>query len=430
MAPAEPSALERQSRGWSWPAAPRIWIGFSGGLDSTVLLDLAWRLRIPGVQAVHVHHGLQAAADAWVEAVGAFCAERAIPLTVRRVQVEAQSGAGLEAAARQAREAAFAALLAPGDSLWLAHHQDDQAETLLLNLLRGAGREGLAAMPVQRLLGAGRLWRPLLHTPRALIEAHARHHGLRWIEDPHNQDPRFQRVWLRQQVLPLLRTRYPALTRTLARTATLLASEPPAAAASLRFDTGALAGLPRAGQRERLRGWLRAAGLRPSLAMLERVLDEVIGARPDAQPRLRLAGWTIQRYRQTLSLVPVTASDAAAIEPQQWNGQGRLPLATGDWLDGEAAAGSGPWQVRALRGQDRFQPAGQPHRRTLKNLFQEAGLAPAQRRRTPGLWRGETLVWVGGLGWSQPALAAGHNFALRWHTSAHLEKTDSCEQEN
>jgi len=204
-----------------WRSAPAWHIAFSGGLDSTVLLHLLATLAktdtFPPLSAIHVHHGLQAAADAWPAHCRAVCDALGVPLQVIRVQV--RPGASLERAAREARYQAFAEVTGAGELLITGQHRDDQAETLLFRLLRGAGVRGLAAMPVQRPLAGGYLVRPLLDVSRADLEAYAREHQLTWVEDPSNADPRFSRNYLRHHVFPRLIERWPQAVSTMARSA-------------------------------------------------------------------------------------------------------------------------------------------------------------------------------------------------------------------
>lgn len=194
-----------------WREAGGWCVAFSGGLDSTVLLHLLAQLArseaLPALSALHVHHGLQAAADGWPAHCQAVCRSLGIPLRVERVQVAV--GGSIEQAARDARYRAFQANLGEGQVLLTAQHLDDQAETLLFRLLRGAGLRGLAAMPVSRPLGGGRLCRPLLGVSRAELEAYAQTHRLDWVEDPSNQDPRFSRNYLRREIMPRLASHWP-----------------------------------------------------------------------------------------------------------------------------------------------------------------------------------------------------------------------------
>ncbi|MBN7138577.1 tRNA lysidine(34) synthetase TilS, partial [Lysobacter enzymogenes] len=205
------------------PAAP-LCVGYSGGLDSSVLLHAlaaSPAARERGLRAWHVHHGLHPDADAWAAHCAQVCAGYGLELTVSRVSVARDGGDGPEAAARAARHAAFAAGLGAGEVLTLAHHRDDQAETLLLRLLRGSGPDALAAMREWRDCGRGRLWRPLLALPRAALEAYAREHALRWIDDPGNDEQRYDRNFLRHRALPLLRERWPQAPAALAQSARL-----------------------------------------------------------------------------------------------------------------------------------------------------------------------------------------------------------------
>jgi len=209
------------------PETPLL-VAFSGGLDSTVLLHaLAAEasVRTRGLRALHVQHDLQEGAGDWAARCEHICADWQVPISVARVQVPRNSGLGLEGAAREARHAAFAAALAPGETLVLAHHRDDQAETVLLRLLRAAGSEGLAAMREERGFGQARLWRPLLECPRAALRDYAQAQGLQWLEDPSNADTRHDRNFLRHRALPLLRERWPEAEAALARSAQLLAED-------------------------------------------------------------------------------------------------------------------------------------------------------------------------------------------------------------
>jgi len=197
----------------------RLAVGLSGGVDSVVLLHLLRELAPRHgfrLSAVHVHHGLSPNADDWARFCRKLCRGWVVPLTVRRVSVQ-KKGRGLEAAAREARRAAFAAVAA--DAIVLAHHLDDQAETVLLNLLRGAGPRGAAAMQAAGRLGDKRLLRPLLQVRRREILAYARAHHLEWIEDESNRDAALARNFLRLRVGPLLEERFPRWRESLARAA-------------------------------------------------------------------------------------------------------------------------------------------------------------------------------------------------------------------
>lgn len=281
--------------------AERLCVGLSGGCDSVVLLHLLSRLGLGArLGALHVHHGLSPNADAWVAFCTDYCRRLAVALDVVHVEVDRQSGLGLEAAARQARYAALTACAA--DSLLLAHHQGDQAETLLFNLLRGAGVAGAAGMPVERALGARRLLRPLLAFSRAEIEDYARQQGLRWIDDESNGDRRYSRNFLRHEILPRLSARFPQAETSLALAAShfgetdqLLAElaavdwqqvqDSDGQTASLR----AMRGLPLPRLKNLLRYRLRELGWRaPVASRLEEFARQLLTAAPDRHPELQL----------------------------------------------------------------------------------------------------------------------------------------------
>ncbi|HSP58901.1 MAG TPA: tRNA lysidine(34) synthetase TilS, partial [Halomonas sp.] len=202
------------------PPGRVVWVALSGGLDSSVLLTLATRAcqRHPrALRAIHVHHGLQAAADDFEAHSRRLAAQLDVPLSVERVTVDPGCGRGLEGAAREARYAAFARCVPVGETLWLAQHRDDQAETFLLAALRGSGVRGLAAMPAGRDWQGRELGRPLLGVSRAVLEAEAERLGLAWIEDPSNADLTLDRNFLRRRVLPRLESRWPQASASLAR---------------------------------------------------------------------------------------------------------------------------------------------------------------------------------------------------------------------
>ena len=210
----------------SWRGAPRWWVGLSGGLDSTALLNLLVELRearaIPPLGAIHINHQLHPDSNRWAERCAALCERLDVEFECRRVDVT-DSGEGPEASARAARYGVFESLLAPGELLLLAHHLDDQVETFFLRLMRGAGARGLAGMPETRVLGAGALARPLLPVARAELEAYARDCGLDWIEDSSNRDLALDRNFLRQRVLPLLEERWSGYRLSVARSMDALA---------------------------------------------------------------------------------------------------------------------------------------------------------------------------------------------------------------
>ncbi|MCC6173427.1 MAG: tRNA lysidine(34) synthetase TilS [Gammaproteobacteria bacterium] len=350
-------------------AHPAWLVAFSGGADSLALLaalrDLQ-RAKPAGrravLRAVHVDHGLNPRSRAWARHCRQLCRELGVPLTVRRARIVVPRGASLEAVARTARYALLRATLRPGELLLTAHHLDDQLETLLLQLLRGAGVAGLAAMPEAAPFGRGWLLRPLLGTTRDALVEWVRARGLGWVEDDSNADERFDRNYLRRQVVPVLKARWSAAAQVVARSAAHLAEArgvlEEVAAADLAglargraLDIAALQRLSSARRRLAVRAWIQQQGLPlPDTRHLERVLGELTAARRDAQPCVRWQGAEVRRHRGRLYLlavdpvVPVSGSLPRAAE-LHW-----------DWRGG-AARGRGPQQGRA-RGPERTHARG------------------------------------------------------------------------
>jgi tRNA(Ile)-lysidine synthase len=283
-------------------------VALSGGVDSIVLLHALHRQWPWRLSALHVHHGLQADADAWSDFCGRYCASLDIALRVERVSVERDSRDGLEAAARRARHHCFAGT--DGDWLVLAHHRGDRAETLLFNLLRGAGVRGAGAMAQRR----GRLLRPLLTASRDDIVVYARAHGLEWMDDPSNADCRFARNFLRHEVMPVLKARFPAADGQLAKAAAIFSE-----AATLLDDLAIsdlgesalgfpvrielLAGLSEPRARNVLRFLLATAGVDiPSEERLREALRQMLCAAPDRHPAVSFGNWRLLRRRGQVML--------------------------------------------------------------------------------------------------------------------------------
>lgn len=398
-----------------FPPATGYCVAYSGGRDSHVLLHLMAALRerldVP-LRAVHINHGLQAAAPDWALHCSDVCARLAIPLTVIAVACEVGAGDSLEEAARTARYRAFEQTLQCGEALLLAHHQDDQAETVLLRLLRGAGVHGLAAMPPRRPLGRGLLLRPLLDVPAAAVAEYAQAQGLRWVEDPSNSSDRFDRNFLRNRLLPLLAERWPGYAGPLARAAVhaaeaaeladaLAAQDLEQCADGSGLDLDALRALPEPRRRNLLRLWLRRQQLRPpDASRLQAGLQALLEAGPDRAPELAWNGMRLRRYRNRLLLDAATP----ALAPQVWDLQRPLPLPDAE-LRVEPVLGAGLRQalcsahveVRFRTGGERCRPAGSRHRRSLKKLLQEHGVPPWERQRLPLIYIDGELAAVADL---------------------------------
>lgn len=415
----------------------RYLVAFSGGLDSTVLLHALWSVREQHgtpIVAVHVNHALQAEAARWQAHCRRFAEGLGIELHERTIDVPANDSRGIEAAARELRYRVLAGLTRPGDRVLTAHHEDDQAETLLLNLLRGSGPAGLAGIGRRQPLGAGLLLRPLVDISRAEIAAYAAAHALTWCEDPSNADSRFDRNFLRREILPALRRRWPAVSARLARSAGLLAEsaelEADLAALDLaalgepaRLSAAALAALSSARQRNVLRHALRHLGLPPAPASrLEQVVREVIPAPEDARPLVRWPGAEVRRYRGRVYLLPesqhlvgpeaeVLRADGRAVRLGTTLGRLVLQDKAGGGID-PALAGEG-LRIAFRTGGEKFRPAGRGHTHPLKKLLQEAGVVPWMREFLPLLYAGDRLVAVGDL-WIADDARRAPGYAVRW----------------
>lgn len=381
----------------------RLLTGFSGGLDSSALLHALASLpaaRARGLKAIHVDHGLHPDSSRWADHCRDVCAALGVPLHVARVDVVG-GGDGPEAAARRARWAAFRDHATTDDILVLAQHRDDQAETVLLRLLRGAGPTGLAAMrPWSEREDGLRVWRPLLATPRSTLQAHADRHHMRWLDDPSNAATEFDRNHLRLEVLPLLRQRWPRVDAVLAQAAERMADaraiEQDAAtrllarAATLCPEMIALPPLlaaPRPQRWAALRAWLARHGVVVAgAARLARIDRELIEASIDADPRLVIGNIVLRRHRQHLY-----ALDAGTDLPLDyritWNGLAPLTLPDGSQLQLDPAPASPlALTVSSRQGGERLRTQVQGPRRELRLLFQELGVPTWQRARWPVLW--------------------------------------------
>lgn len=397
----------------------RYVLAFSGGLDSTVLLHLLmrWQQQHPAlrVRALHVHHGLSPNADSWAQHCLHLCQQWQMPCAVLHVQVDSH-GSGIEAAARTARYQALLAQLQPGEHLLTAQHLDDQCETLLLALKRGSGPAGLAAMPVQRLTGAHPHLRPLLSVSRQQLEAYAAEHQLHWIEDESNADSRYDRNFLRQQIMPLLHARWPHFSAASARSAALCGEQEQLLdellaeqLAQLCQANGALhfpplLGMSEARRHALLRRWIaRQGGAMPSRDALQRISIEVMQSREDANPCLRLGDFELRRYRQLLYWLPPQRSLRHC--SLSWHDR-HQPLRLPETL-GELQASSAQPELRLpAQGEEiniRFQAQGYYHLlgraggREMKKIWQELGVPPWQRERIPLIYFNQTLIGAPGL---------------------------------
>lgn len=428
-------------------------VAFSGGRDSTALLDAACRLRrartagFAHLVAVHVHHGLLPEADAWETACAQTCARLEVPLQVARVKVE-PAGGGIEEAAREARYAALAAAAAEhhAAAVLTAHHLDDRVETFLMQWMRGAGIDGLTGfVPAREFAGDAALLRPWLSVARSDIEHYVARRELIYVDDPTNAEPRLLRGALRAKVLPALRTVRPGFLRGAARsielltesaealrelaTADLAACTEEAPAGMLRLDR--LAALPAGRRAVAVRAWLAAHGVQvPSRARLAQVLAQALGGRADSRMKVRLGNHEVRRHRGLL-LLRAAQPERQGEATVHWQGESEIAVPSwggvlrfeptqeegfdADWLRAE------PLQLRGRGGGERFKPHALRPSKTLKRLFQEAGIAEFDRAALPLVWRNGRLIYVAGLGADARLVeAGGERVRLHWHPDAAL----------
>lgn len=403
------------------PHFRNVYIGYSGGIDSHVLLHLcaADPTLKPKITAVYINHGLQLAADAW----GEHCRRQCLALHVDFMQIQvcanAAQGESPEAAARDARYSAFINLLRADDLLMFAQHREDQMETVLLQLFRGSGIQGLAAMPASICFGPGSLLRPLLNVGKSDIIDYARRHALSWVDDPSNQCNDFDRNFLRSQIIPQLKSRWPSLDKTVARTAqncgeaaelldewagSTLCDICDSSDHSLNVDQ-----LLRFNDIQRnclLRYWLHVLGLKPpSRKILHSIIEDLIAVKDDAKAKVYTQGYWIRKYRRKLYCIADTyfikadqilSWPAAATEMQMPNGSSIERIQSSFGIDMEL------WRAQSVsvgyrRGGEKIKLPGREGRHCLKKLYQEAGIPPWQRDLRPLIYLNGRLAAVAGL---------------------------------
>jgi tRNA(Ile)-lysidine synthase len=404
------------------PPGAHFKVAYSGGLDSHVLLHALSILRAEhhfSLSAIHIDHNLQSASAEWGRHCAAVCTKLDIQYEVKRVRVAGVADEGLEAAARRARYVALAAALEPDDILLTAHHCDDQAETVLLQLLRGTGVAGLAAMPMQTVFGPGQIVRPLLGFSRVALHAYAQEHQLAWIEDPSNRESHLRRSFLRAEILPRLARHWPAYASMLARTARhaaeamrlldevaetdLAACRHAVAYSSQALSISALLAFSMARQRNLLRYWLRRQGfLAPAAAQLEEVLAQVQTASRSQQARVCWPGTEVWRYRDLLVAMPAQHAPDPALDvvwdlraPLDLPGIGRLRVVPirGQGLS-RARLNGRSLHVRMRSGGETLMLPGRGHHHALKKLLQAEGVPPWLRACLPLLYADHELAAV------------------------------------
>ncbi len=392
-------------------------VAYSGGIDSHVLLHLCHTAGLP-VRAIHIHHGLQAEADQWDRHCAEVCARLDISYQCIHVDADPGPGESPEDAARKARYQSLENELRSDEVLLTAHHQDDQAETMLLQLMRGAGPAGLASMPMIKPFGAGYHARPMLGCSQELLRQYAEEHKLVWVEDPSNADTSFDRNFIRKRVMPRFVENWPKANEALSRVAVLqqdtleiidAMAATDLAAVSIQqrnsLSISKLIQLTQARQYNVLRYWINASGYgKPRRNILQEVIESVLPAAEDATPLVFWGGTEIRRYQDTLYILPALNSHEIH-HVYAWDGE--LPL----YIDPlnlelrlEQSLGKGLHQdavarrmtVRFRQGGEQLRPQGRLHTHSLKKLMQEAGIPPWQRNRIPLIYIDNQLACVCG----------------------------------
>lgn len=400
-----------------------VWVAYSGGVDSHVLLHALAQLRKHcafELRAVHIHHGLSPNAEAWQKHCVAVCQALDIELTTHALNMSSpltqhlmESG-NIEARARTLRYQFFSSLLQPNDCLLTGHHQDDQAETLLLQLLRGAGPKGMSAMPASSLLGKGVLLRPFLATTRAELLAYAQQHALSWIDDESNQDRRYSRNFIRQEIMPLLQQRWPSVVETIARSAKHCAETEELVEAYIEplfnacvspdysLSITSLKNLTPLQQKHVLRYWISCCGFSlPNELMLANALHIFLTAGEDKTPMVTWGDVVLRRYQDALIVLPVARRHDAS---QQfcWDMNAELSIESLNiTLRAVSTLGSGvKWlphqscEIRFRCGDERVYLARRKGGRSLKKCFQEWRVPVWERDRIPLLYIDNKLAAI------------------------------------
>lgn len=425
---------EHRPRDLSWPdaltrpvqalqAEASLLVALSGGLDSTVLLHTVVHCLSGSsvrLRAVHINHQLQSNARETEDFCRQLCQQLGVDLVVERVSVAATTGpaAGLEAGARKARYDVFERLMVGGDTLLMAHHQDDQAETMLFRMIRGTGLAGLAGIPARRRLGRGWLVRPFLAVSREQLHGWARELGLAWQDDPSNDDERFDRNFLRKSIIPLLKERWPNLLVRMDRSSQACREGAELAQALAQLRLQSLSGpegelsvdgvraLSLTEQKNLLRWWITQSGFSvPERRDWAQVLADLLEAGADREPELPGDGFAVRRFQAALYLVrdpKMPLGDTRLLEPDH-------PLLWGDYRivlqKAQQKVGAGTQipriRVAGRQGGERIRPCPQGPSKPLKKWLQDKAVPPWERARLPLLSMDGELIGVGQI-WLSP----------------------------
>lgn len=409
----------------------RFFIGYSGGVDSHVLLHCCASISQlkDKLTAVYIHHGLQAEADSWAKHCEETARDLGVEFLALQVNAKPVPGESPEEAARNARYAAFKSIINAGDVLLLAQHREDQLETVLLQLFRGCGLRGLSGMPEHAAFGAGIMLRPLLNTPKQAINDYAHGHQLSWVEDPSNQSNDYDRNFLRNAVVPLLKQRWPSIDKTVARSAKhcadaqVLVDEVSDELFNAVFNpvdkTLCISRLTEHHSHQQqliIRHWFRQLGLKmPAQAFIERILSQAVAAAGHRDPVLSGQSYTIRRYRDKLYCLnaalhlssgnpDIAQAEQDLLQNRIWPAeQASVKLSHNQTLSCVISSVGIPleqWvsakvEVRSRRGGEKIRLPGRQGHHSLKNLFQEAGTPPWERDGIPLIYLDNTLAAVG-----------------------------------
>jgi tRNA(Ile)-lysidine synthase len=402
---------------------PRVAVAFSGGIDSTVLAHALakHRRRFAALRLFHVDHGLQSASRDWSRHCATVARRLRLPFVPLEATIRRKRGESPEAAARDARYALLAMVLEPGEVLVTAHHRDDQVETLLLQLFRGAGVAGLAAMPAIAEFGAARICRPLLDTTREDIERYSREHRLTWVDDPTNMETQFARNFLRAKVLPVIRQQWKGVDAAIARSAAHMAEATRLLGGLGRADyarvadgdgvnVAALRALPPARRRNALRAYIASLNVEsPPTSRMAELAGALLTARGDAQPEVRWHG-AVMRRRGGRLVLEVKSQDhfletrELTAKSWDWNVDrvcilsqrgDRLELVDDDAGPIDLDLLPASLEIRARSGGESLRPGPKARTQALKKLIQGARLTVEERAHLPLLFSGDRLMVAG-----------------------------------
>jgi tRNA(Ile)-lysidine synthase len=400
-------------------------VALSGGIDSVVLLHLLYQLQKTQnftLKASHVHHGLSKNADKWVKFCEKLCTKLSIPLDVNYVKLPQKKSLGIEGEARQLRYEKL--LKSQTDLVVLAHHEDDQAETFLLQLIRGAGVKGLSSMA--HFDDTRRLWRPLLNASRIDIESYAKKHKLKWIEDESNQNIDFDRNFIRSKVFPILKNRFNHIIKVISRSSSHLAEAQHLLDDLAQIDlknylkssiykhklkVKTLENLSKARAKNILRFWLEINGqMMPSKDLLDELLRQVLTAKKDADLKIQLSkDFEIRRYKDEIYIVQKNQKGQKNYEII-WKGESEIILPNGQKLTFKKVKGRGinlkflrdqKLKIRNRQGGESFKPDSKRPTKKIKQLLQESDLPPWERDFFPMIFLGDELAAVPNFGIDQ-----------------------------